>query len=44
MDTLGAIGGPVVEEFYGGFGFDPVSVLERYLDGHLREIVFGKKE
>lgn len=39
MDTLGAIGGAVVEEFYGGFGFEANPVLERYLDEKLKDIL-----
>lgn len=44
MDTLGAIGGAVVEEFYGGFGFEAKPVLERYLDEELKEIVYRKEK
>lgn len=39
MDTLGTIGGAVVEEFYGGFGFEANPVLERYLDEKLKDIL-----
>lgn len=38
-DTLGAIGGAVAEEFYGGVGFDADRVLRRYLDKRLYEIL-----
>lgn len=39
MDTLGAIGGTVAEEYYGGFGFDADEVIKSYLDEYLCEIL-----
>ena len=41
MDTLGAIGGGVVEEYYQGVGFDGDQVIRRYLDKRLTEILYG---
>lgn len=39
MDTLGAIGGAVAEEFYHGFGFDEDKILRRYLDERMYAIL-----
>lgn len=41
MDTLGAIGGGVVEEYYRDVGFDGDQVIRRYLDKRLTEILYG---
>lgn len=41
MDTLGAIGGGVVEEYYHGVGFDADEILGRYLDERLKGILYG---
>ena len=38
-DTLCSIGGGIVEEFYGGTGFDNEALLRRYLDDRLYQIV-----
>lgn len=43
MDTLGAIGGSVAEEYYHGFGFNTDEILKRYLDSRLLKILFGDK-
>ncbi len=40
MDTLGAIGGGVAEEYYHGFGFDADAVLRKYLDDRLVDILY----
>ena len=39
MDTLCAIGGGIAEEFYKGTGLDEETLLQRYLDDDLYEIV-----
>jgi ADP-ribosylglycohydrolase len=39
-DTFGAIAGGVAEEIYGGFGnIDAEGILDRYLDGRMKEIM-----
>lgn len=38
-DTIGAIGGGTVEEYYHGFEFDAEAVLERFLDAYLLGIL-----
>lgn len=40
MDTLGAIAGPIAEEYYGGTGLDNKAILERYLDKWLLERLY----
>lgn len=39
MDTLGAIGGGMTEEFFKGTGQDDLAILERYLPQELLDIV-----
>lgn len=39
LDTLGAIGGGVAEEFFKGTGQDNLVILERYLPQELMDIV-----
>ncbi len=38
-DTLGAIGGAVAEEYYGGVGFDGMEIIRKYLDDRLWKIL-----
>lgn len=41
VDTLGAIGGGVAEEYYHGVGFDVDAVIAQYLDEYLSKILYG---
>lgn len=43
MDTLGAIGGGVAEEYYHGFVFDADRKIKKYLVARLRGILYGSE-
>ena len=42
VDTLGAIGGGIAEEYFKTTGFDTARIIETYLTSDLKEILYGR--